>query len=106
MGEFSAWHLLILAAVFVLLFGYKKLPEATRSLGRSLRILKAETRGLHEDGETEPVRAVEAAPVTTSQPVTTVQPTVHSVVAPQPTASPLPASGAEPARDAVESPRS
>ncbi len=49
MGEFSAWHVLIIAAVFVLLFGYKKLPDATRSLGRSLRIFKAETRGLRED---------------------------------------------------------
>jgi len=31
MGELSPWHLLILAAVFVLLFGAKKLPDAARS---------------------------------------------------------------------------
>ncbi len=104
MGEFSAWHVLIIAAVFVMLFGYKKLPDATRSLGRSLRIFKAETRGLREDGETEPVCAVEAPPVTTAQPVATSQPVtiVHPVTSPQPAASPVPARGAEFQRDAVE----
>ncbi len=102
MGEFSAWHVLIIAAVFVLLFGYKKLPDATRSLGRSLRIFKAETRGLREDGETEPARAVEAAPVTSSQPVTTIQP----VTTTQPVTTPVPAPAGEPQRNPVESPRS
>lgn len=114
MGEFSAWHVLIIAAVFVLLFGYKKLPDATRSLGRSLRIFKAETRGLREDGETEPARAVEAAPVTSSQPVATAQPvatsqpvtTTQPLMTTQPVATPVPAPAGEPQRDAVESPRS
>ncbi|PRZ41681.1 TatA/E family protein of Tat protein translocase [Antricoccus suffuscus] len=46
MGEFSPWHLLIVAAVFVLLFGAKRLPDAARSLGRSIRILQSE---LHAD---------------------------------------------------------
>jgi sec-independent protein translocase protein TatA len=32
--------------VLVLLFGAKRLPDAARSLGRSLRIIKAETQGL------------------------------------------------------------
>jgi sec-independent protein translocase protein TatA len=49
MGEFGPWHLLIVAAVFVLLFGAKKLPDAARSLGRSARILKTELKDLHED---------------------------------------------------------
>ena len=51
MGELSPWHLLILAAVFVLLFGAKKLPDAARSVGRSLRIFKAEVKGLHDDDQ-------------------------------------------------------
>ena len=38
LGELSPWHLLIVAVVFLALFGYKKLPDATRSVGRSLRI--------------------------------------------------------------------
>ncbi|HVS68566.1 MAG TPA: Sec-independent protein translocase subunit TatA [Mycobacteriales bacterium] len=49
MGELSPWHLLIVAGVFVLLFGSKKLPDAARSLGKSMRIMKTEIKGLHED---------------------------------------------------------
>jgi sec-independent protein translocase protein TatA len=51
MGELSPWHLLILAAVFVVLFGSRKLPDAARSIGRSMRIFKAETKGLREDSD-------------------------------------------------------
>ena len=51
MGELSPWHLLILAAVFVLLFGAKKLPDAARSMGRSLRIFRTEIKGMHDDDE-------------------------------------------------------
>jgi len=40
---------LIVVAVFVLLFGARKLPDAARSLGRSMRILKAETKALRDD---------------------------------------------------------
>jgi sec-independent protein translocase protein TatA len=54
MGELSPWHLLILAAVFVLLFGAKRLPDGARSLGRSLRIFKAEVTGLHDDEHPAP----------------------------------------------------
>ena len=49
MGELSPWHLLILAGVFVLLFGAKRLPDGARSLGRSLRIFKTEVKGLNDD---------------------------------------------------------
>jgi sec-independent protein translocase protein TatA len=39
---------LIVLAV-MLLFGYRKLPDASRSLGRSLRIFKSEVDGLRGD---------------------------------------------------------
>ncbi len=42
-------ELLIIVALVVLLFGAKRLPDAARGLGRSLRIFKAETKGMHED---------------------------------------------------------
>ena len=48
-------ELLIIVALVLLLFGAKRLPDAARGLGRSLRIFKAETKGLvdgEEDGET------------------------------------------------------
>ncbi|MEU9131749.1 Sec-independent protein translocase subunit TatA [Kitasatospora sp. NPDC048540] len=43
------WHIIIMVAVLVLLFGSKKLPEMARGLGKSMRILKAETKALRED---------------------------------------------------------
>jgi len=49
----SPWKILIVALVIIVLFGSKKLPGAARSLGQSMRILKKEVQGLHED-EPEP----------------------------------------------------
>src|ERR1700683_3123357 len=45
----SPWKVLIVAVVLIVLFGSKKLPHAARSLGQSMRILKKEVQGLHED---------------------------------------------------------
>jgi sec-independent protein translocase protein TatA len=42
-------ELIIIAIVILALFGYKKLPDAARAIGRSARIFKAETRGLRDD---------------------------------------------------------
>ncbi|MFJ6388183.1 Sec-independent protein translocase subunit TatA [Streptomyces sp. NPDC091972] len=44
------WHLLIVAIVIIVLFGSKKLPEAARGIGRSMRILKSEAKAMKEDG--------------------------------------------------------
>jgi sec-independent protein translocase protein TatA len=49
MGALKPWHIIVLVVVLVLLFGAKRLPDAARSLGRSLRIIKAETKGLVDD---------------------------------------------------------
>lgn len=49
MGALRPWHILVLVAVLILLFGAKRLPGAARGLGRSLRIIKAETRGLVDE---------------------------------------------------------
>ena len=45
----SPWKIAIIALVIIVLFGSKKLPHAARSLGQSMRILKTEVQGLHED---------------------------------------------------------
>ncbi len=45
------WHIIVLVAVLILLFGAKRLPGAARALGRSMRILKAETKGLVDEPE-------------------------------------------------------
>lgn len=51
-------QLLILALVVILLFGSKKLPDAARSLGRSMRIFKSEIKELNNDA----TDSVEATP--------------------------------------------
>jgi sec-independent protein translocase protein TatA len=49
MGWDAPWHWVVVAILVILLFGYKKLPDASRSLGRSLRIFKTEIKGMGED---------------------------------------------------------
>ena len=43
------WHLIVLAIVVIVLFGSKKLPEAARGLGKSMRILKSEAKAMKTD---------------------------------------------------------
>ncbi|MCD2191884.1 twin-arginine translocase TatA/TatE family subunit [Actinomycetospora endophytica] len=45
----TGWHLLILAGVVMLLFGARRLPDAARALGQTVRILRAEARELTHD---------------------------------------------------------
>ena len=90
MGGLSWWHWVIILAVFILLFGAKKLPDAARGVGRSLRILKSEVSAMHDDdekakkttSETDASASVAtpAAQITGTAPVTGVTPT--PVVAP------------------------
>jgi sec-independent protein translocase protein TatA len=59
----SPWKVLIVAVVLIVLFGSKKLPDAARSLGRSMRILKSEVQDMRGDHEVEaatPAQAVSA----------------------------------------------
>jgi len=49
MGALRPWHVILLVVVIVVIFGSKRLPDAARSLGRSMRIMKAETKGLMDD---------------------------------------------------------
>jgi sec-independent protein translocase protein TatA len=61
----SEWVIVAVVGV-VLLFGAKKLPDMARGLGQSMRIFKAETRGLKEDDErTAPRPAESSAPPAT-----------------------------------------
>jgi sec-independent protein translocase protein TatA len=44
----------VIALVLVLMFGAKKLPDAARSLGKSMRIFKSEIREMQAEGKPEP----------------------------------------------------
>lgn len=50
-NAFEPWHLIILVLVIVTVFGWKRLPDAARSLGRSMRIFKSEVSEMKNDGE-------------------------------------------------------
>ena len=51
MPNLGPTELIIIAVVMILLFGAKKLPDAARSLGRSMRIFKSEVKEMRNDDE-------------------------------------------------------
>lgn len=58
----SPWKIAIIAILIIVLFGSRKLPDAARSLGKSMRILKTEVQGLHDDEPETTTTTVQAAP--------------------------------------------
>lgn len=63
-----------MAVIAMMLFGSKKMPDVARSLGRSMRIVKAELKGLKDD-DAAPAQPVVVEPVA-------VRPVVVEPVAP------------------------
>jgi len=57
MNAFKPQHILILVIVIIILVGWKKLPDAARSLGRSMRIFKSEVEEMKKDGKDTPSAA-------------------------------------------------
>jgi sec-independent protein translocase protein TatA len=51
LGNLTGWHLVIILAVVVLLFGATKLPTLARSVGQSMRIFKSEVRTMKDEGD-------------------------------------------------------
>lgn len=60
MPNLGPWEIMAILVVIVLLFGAKKLPDAARSLGRSMRIFKSEVKEMRNDDE-QP-QAIQQAP--------------------------------------------
>jgi sec-independent protein translocase protein TatA len=89
----EGWHIVIIVALVVLLFGSRKLPDAARSVGQSLRIFKSEMKAAAKDGETPvenqpkaaaPQQMVEGKVVTQpADQATTNDAVPHSTGAPQ-----------------------
>ncbi|MEO6142598.1 MAG: twin-arginine translocase TatA/TatE family subunit, partial [Dermatophilaceae bacterium] len=50
-------NLLIVVLVIAVLVGWKRLPDVSRSLGRSMRIFKSEVDEMKADGKTTPSAA-------------------------------------------------
>jgi len=106
-------ELIIIAIVILALFGYKKLPDAARAIGRSARILKAETKGLHDDPAPRDLESkaeaqyVRETPPSATPPPATPPPAAASptpAASPSPAASPAPSPSATPARPAAPVP--
>ncbi|MCH9676855.1 MAG: Sec-independent protein translocase subunit TatA [Candidatus Nanopelagicales bacterium] len=60
-SNLKGWEWLIIVALILLLFGAKRLPDAARGLGRSMRIFKAETKGLTGNDTDEDSKSVESS---------------------------------------------
>jgi sec-independent protein translocase protein TatA len=85
----SPWKILIIAAVVLILFGSRKMPDAARSLGRSMRILKSEIKDLHDDDAPadQPVQSQPAQPQQLAAPAPVPAPGVQYTA---PAADPAP----------------
>lgn len=64
----TGWHALIILAIVLLVFGAAKLPSLARSVGQSVRILKAETSEPPETSETSESSEKTADPADTRVP--------------------------------------
>ena len=53
-ANMSGWHLLIILAVVLLLFGATRLPALSRSVGQSVRIFRSETKNLNDESDSTP----------------------------------------------------
>ena len=56
-ANMSGWHLLIILAVVLLLFGATRLPALSRSVGQSVRIFRSETKNLNDENDSTPAAA-------------------------------------------------
>lgn len=49
--QLGAPEIILILVVLILLFGAKRLPDAARSLGRSMRIFKTEVKEMRSEGD-------------------------------------------------------
>jgi len=50
-SNLNGWHLLILLAVILLLFGAAKLPALAKSVGQSARVFRGEMKAMKDEDE-------------------------------------------------------
>jgi sec-independent protein translocase protein TatA len=99
----SPWKILIVAVVLIVLFGSKKLPDAARSLGKSMRILKTEVQDLHGD-DRAPEPAKPAQPLGTHQQIEQLEQQVRDLRKQTPAADPAVASTPQPEAQRTQQP--
>ncbi len=57
------WHVVVLIVAFVLLFGWKNLPNIARSMGESMRVFKSEVDQMKDENEARKDRTAGEPPV-------------------------------------------
>lgn len=89
MPNLGGWEIVAIVLLIFVLFGARKLPEAARGLGRSLRIFKAEIKDPNDEegrdttAELPPAANQQTiAPTPVAPPAPVAQPVVQQPVAP------------------------
>jgi sec-independent protein translocase protein TatA len=73
MGRIGPTEIIIVAVLIIVIFGWKKLPDAARSLGRSARVFKSEVDEMKKENEASKSEAstttVRSEPIEPAAPV-------------------------------------
>jgi len=86
--NFKGWEIILILAVILLLFGAKRLPDAARGLGRSMRIFKSEIKAAQDDDGNSPPQQIQAtSDEVTGTPPPPAQPTTAPTTSPPPPSS-------------------
>ena len=88
-GNLNGWHLLILLAVILLLFGAAKLPALAKSVGQSARVFKGEMKAMKAEDESAGV-ADSTAPAVADSANPAITPTTTTPTASADPADPKP----------------
>ena len=72
LGNLTGWHLVIILAIVLLLFGATKLPALAKSVGQSARVFKGEMRAMDDEAATPetPAATADTTPVASASATT------------------------------------
>lgn len=87
-GNLTGWHLLIIVAIVLLLFGATRLPALARSIGQSTKIFREEMKTDAPAAEAPPAPPTAQS---TAAPTAVVNPAPSAVPIPEPAAPTKPA---------------
>ncbi len=93
--QLGAPEIIVILVVLVLLFGAKRLPDAARSLGRSMRIFKSEVKEMGNDSRDDQATQQAQTPREVETRVVDTPPAAAPVAEPQRATTP----GEHPERD-------
>ena len=89
MGNFKGWEILVILVLLLVLFGAKRLPDAARGLGRSLRIFKSEIKEMQADSKQDtPSSNVAGQPAPAPTPIASERADSAAQAAPEATPPP------------------